>query len=68
MGKIITRLYAYDSSQEENNYRGEDFSSFILQGDSDSDDLTEILDVVELTLTGLTFSEEFEPDRKFIFE
>ena len=21
MGKIITRLYAYDSSQEENNYR-----------------------------------------------
>lgn len=68
MGKIITRLYAYDSSQEENNYRGEDFSSFILQGDSDCDDLTEILDVVELTLTGLSYSEEFEPDKKFIFE
>lgn len=68
MGKMIAKLYIYDSTQEANAYRGEDFSSYILQGDSDTDDLTEILDVVELTLTGLPFSEEFAPKTKFIYE
>lgn len=68
MGKMVTKLYLYDSTQEANGYRGEDFSAYILQGDSDTDDLTEILDVVELTLTGLTFYEEFAPKTKFIFE
>lgn len=65
---IFTKLYKYDSSQENNAYRGEDFSKHILIGDSDVDDLTEILDVVELTLVGLPFGKEFEPTTKFILE
>jgi hypothetical protein len=65
---IITKLYKYDSTQENNNYRGEDFSKYILVGDSDTDDLTEVLDTVELTLAGLPFGEEFEPKTKFIYE
>ena len=65
---IITKLYKYDSTKEDNNYRGEDFSKYILIGDSDTDDLTEVLDTVELTLAGLPFGEEFEPKTKFIYE
>ena len=65
---IVTKLYKYDSSQGANNYRGEDFSRYILLGDSDVDDLTEVLDVIEITLAGLPFSEEFEPTTKFIYE
>ena len=68
MGNIITKLYLYDAKQEENNYRGKDFSEYILQGDSETDDLTEILDVVNLTLVDLPFSQEFEPKTKFILE
>lgn len=66
--KFETRLYKYDSSQESNGYRGQDFSKHILQGDSDVDDLTEILDVVNLTLVDLPFSQEFSPLSKFIYE
>lgn len=68
MGNIITKLYLYDAKQEQNNYRGKDFSDYILQGDSETDDLTEILDVVNLTLVDLPFSQEFEPKTKFILE
>lgn len=65
---IITKLYKYDSSQESNNYRGEDFSRYILSGDSDTDDLTEVMGTVELTLAGLPFGDEFAPKTKFIYE
>lgn len=68
MGHIMTKLYLYDAKQEANNYRGKDFSDYILQGDSETDDLTEILDVVNLTLVDLPFSQEFEPKTKFILE
>ncbi|MDR1138312.1 MAG: hypothetical protein LBK70_00325 [Clostridiales bacterium] len=66
--RFETRLYLYDSSQEANGYRGTDFSSAILQGDSDIDSLDETLDVVNLTLVDLPFSEEFSPLTKFIYE
>lgn len=65
---IITKLYKYDKTKESDNWRGEDFSKYILMGDSDTDDLTEVLDTVELTLAGLPFGEEFEPKTKFIYE
>ena len=65
---IITKLYLYDSSQEANNYRGTDYSKYVVLADSDVDDLTEVLDTVELTLAGLPFSEEFDPKTKFIYE
>lgn len=68
MSKMITNLYAYDSTQEANNYRGTDYSKYILIGDSDVDNLDDTLDTVELTLAGLPFREEFAPGYKFIYE
>ena len=68
MGKIITKLYLYDSSQEANNYRGTDYSQYILLGDSDCDNLDDTLDTAEVTLAGLPFREEFAPTTKFILE
>lgn len=65
---IYTKLYKYDSTQEENGYRGTDFSSHILIGDIATDNLTEVMGTVELTLAGLPFSKEFEPKTKFIYE
>ena len=63
---IETRLYLYDSSKVD--YKGTDYSQFILTGNSWTDDLTEVLDVAEMTLVGLSFSEEFDPTTKFIME
>lgn len=68
MSKMITKLYAYDSSQETNNYRGTDYSQYILIGDSDEDNLDDTLDTVELTLAGLPFRNEFAPSFRFIYE
>ena len=65
---IITKLYKYDSSQENNGYRGEDFSKYILQGGGDIDNLDDTLDTAEITLVGLPFREEFAPSTKFILE
>lgn len=68
MAKLTTKLYKYDSSQEVNGYKGEDFSQYILQGDSDIDNLDDTLDTGEITLAGLSFREEFAPTTKFIIE
>ena len=63
-----TKLYKYNSSQENNGYRGENFSRYILQGDQNTEDITQELDVAELTLSGLPFKEEFSPETKFILD
>lgn len=68
MGRIITKVYKYDSSKENVEYKGEDFSKYILIGDEDKDNLDDTLDTYELTLTGLSFREEFDPTTKFIIE
>lgn len=68
MGKIITKLYEYDGNNEQNNYRGLDYSQYILLGDVDVDNLDDTLDSVELTLVGLPFRDEFAPSSKFIYE
>lgn len=66
--KIKTKLYLYDSSQEENSYRGTDYSKYVLQGDSYKEDISEELDTAEITLCGLSQREEFAPETKFILE
>ena len=63
---IETKIYLYDSLQVD--YKGTDYSANVLAGDSWADDLTETLDIAELTLVGLPFSEEFDPTTKFIVE
>lgn len=65
---IITKIYLYDSSQEENAYRGTDYSAHILQGITTDEKLDETLDTAEITLAGLNFAQEFAPKTKFILE
>lgn len=66
MKRFITKVYLYDSSQSD--YKGEDYSSHLLTGDSDIDNLDDTLDTYEMTLAGLNFREEFAPSSKFIIE
>lgn len=63
---IYAKLYKYDSTKAD--YKGEDFSKYILLAPETKEDLQEILDVADLTLVGLPTSKEFEPSTKFIFE
>lgn len=62
------KLYKYDSSQEQNGYRGEDFSKHILQGGSITEDITQELDTAEITLCGLNSEKSFDPETKFILD
>lgn len=62
----LPKLYLYDSSQSD--YKGTDYSQYILSGFNYTDDLTEVLDVCDLTLVGIDRSEEFAPTTKFILE
>lgn len=63
---ITPKLYLYDSTATD--YKGTDYSTHILSGFDYTDDLTEVLDVCNITLVGLPFSTEFEPTTKFILE
>lgn len=65
---IKTKIYQYDSSKENNGYRGTDFSKYVLQGVEITEDITQELDTAELTLCGLTTNKEFEPESKFIID
>ena len=65
---IKIRLYEYDSSKEENGYRGKDYSANLMLGETITDDLSEVMGTAELTLAGLSFSEEFSPKTKFIID
>ena len=65
------KLYKYDSTQEDNGYRGtgeNDFSPFVLQAHEQSEDITQILDTSEITLVGLPFQQAFDPETKFILD
>lgn len=63
---IKSRLYKYDSTKAD--FKGEDFSRYIMIGDTTKDDLTEVMGTIELTLTGLPFQEEFAPETLFVYE
>ena len=62
------KVYKYDSTQEANGYRGQEFSGAILQGCETKEDITQELDTAEITLCGQTFREEFLPQTKFIVD
>lgn len=62
------KVYKYDSTQETNGYRGEDFSSFVAQGEDLGEDITQIMDTAELTLYGLSQKQAFDPETKFIID
>lgn len=63
---VVIKVYKYDGEQEANGYKGEDFSSYVLQGFQNQDNLEDTLDTMEITLVGLPFREEFSPKTKFI--
>lgn len=63
-----TKVYLYDSSQETNGYRGQDFSKYVLQGDQNGEDITQEIDTAEITLVGLPFEKSFDPETKFIID
>lgn len=65
---IKTRIFLYNSQNESDGYRGEELTSHLLQGDYLKEDITEALDIGEITLEGLTRREEFEPETKFIID
>jgi hypothetical protein len=65
---LITKVYLYDSSQENNGYRGEDLSKYLLQGDQCGEDITQEMDTAEITLVGLSMQKEFDPETKFIID
>lgn len=65
---IERKIYLYDSSQEQNGYRGADFSAHILQGNEETEDITQELDTAEITLCGLNIQKEFAPETKFILD
>ena len=65
---IVVKLYKYDSSKENQGYKGEDFSRFVKMAFSNTDNLEDTLDTFTLSLVGLPFREEFAPKTKFIVE
>lgn len=65
------KVYKYDSSQEENGYRGTGENAFIDNvslGTELDEDVTQELDASEITLRGLPFQNAFDPETKFIID
>lgn len=62
------KVFLYDSTQESNGYRGTDFSQYVLQGQEYTEDVTQVLDVDELTLAGISQKESFTPATKFVID
>ena len=65
---ISIKVYKYDSSQEANGYRGVEYSANLLQGSETKEDITQELDTCEISLNGLSFQKEFDPQTKFIID
>lgn len=63
---LFTKLYLYDKTKESNGYRGEEYTKYVLQGDTYKEDITQQLDTNELTLAGIDKKERFAPGTKFI--
>jgi hypothetical protein len=65
---IVAKVYKYDSNQQGNDYKGEDYSKYAKLGYSSIDNLEDTLDTFSICLAGLPFREEFAPKTKFIIE
>lgn len=63
---IKVKVYLYDS--EAADYRGQDLSAYVLAGGQNTEDLTEEVDLSEITLQGLGREEAFDPETKFIID
>lgn len=60
------KVFLYDSTKAD--YKGTEFSQYVLQGWTNTEDLTQELDTTELTLSNLDRKAEFPPSTKFILE
>lgn len=63
---IELKLYKYHSQQGD--YKGLDLSKYLAQGNSYTEDISQELDVGEITLYGYPEKKEFDPSTKFIYE
>ena len=60
------KLYEYNNDYPNKGYRGKDYTKYILQGSQFTEDITQVLDTSEITLSGLPQKESFAPEYKFI--
>ena len=65
---IQLKVYLYDSSKEENGYRGTDYSKYVLMGGENVEDITQELDNSTITLMGIDRAEQVTPKTKFIID
>lgn len=65
---IELKLYLYDSTQETNGYRGTDLSRYILMGTQNTEDLTQVVDITEITLAGYPTGVAFAPETMFVLD
>ena len=65
---IRLAVYLYDSTKEDNGYRGENLTPYLLAGAQNNEDLTEEIDTTEITLRGLSRAVSFDPETKFIID
>ena len=64
----IVKVYKYDSTQEANGYRGEDYSKYVQIGSNNIEDVSQELDTGEITLSGMPIREAFTPETKLIID
>ena len=64
----IVKVYKYDSTQEANGYKGEDYSKYVQIGGNNLEDMSQELDTGEITLVGMPIREAFTPETKLIIE
>ena len=60
------KLYEYNNDYPNKGYRGKEYTKYILQGSQFTEDITQVLDTSEITLSGLPQKESFAPETKFI--
>ena len=65
---IELKLYLYDSTKEDNGYRGTDLSRYILMGTQNTEDITQVVDITEITLAGYPTGVAFAPETMFVLD
>ena len=65
---IQLKVFLYNSANEENGYRGTEYTDYVLQGGSNIEDITQEVDTSEITLMGIDREEQFTPSTKFIID
>jgi hypothetical protein len=65
---IELKLYLYDSTKEDNGYRGTDLSRYVLMGTQNTEDITQVVDITEITLAGYPTGVAFAPETMFVLD